>query len=65
MDAFSPDVEPRTSGRPAPAFEVIDHDIHPVLRNGLSTIYPYMPPPWQERYIRNRATIEGANNVPA
>jgi hypothetical protein len=37
MDPFSPDVEPRTSGKPAPAFEVIDCDVHPVLRNGLST----------------------------
>ncbi len=44
--------------------EVIDCDVHPVLRNGLPTIYPYMPKAWSERFIRKRASLEQGQNSP-
>ena len=42
----------------------MDCDVHPVLGDGLSTVYPSMPRAWCERFLRKRASIEAANNVP-
>lgn len=64
MDASSPDADLARRINLGPSLEVIDCDVHPVLKNGLPTIYPYMPRPWQERFIRKRASIEAANNAP-
>jgi predicted TIM-barrel fold metal-dependent hydrolase len=64
VDVSTPDAERAIERTPAPGLEVIDCDVHPVLKNGLATVYPYMPRPWQERFVRKRASIEAANNVP-
>jgi hypothetical protein len=42
----------------------MDCDVHPMLGDGLSTVYPSMPRAWCERFLRKRASIEAANNVP-
>lgn len=44
--------------------KIIDCDVHPVLRGGLSAVYPYLPKPWVERLVRKKASIEAANNAP-
>lgn len=34
---------------------VIDCDVHPLLPNGIRSLYPYMTEAWRERFIRKRA----------
>jgi uncharacterized protein len=64
VDISSPDGRRGARADAVPACEVIDCDVHPVLGDGLATIYPYMPRAWRERFVRKRASIEAANNVP-
>ena len=46
------DLDAIAGGAGRDGMEVIDCDVHPVLRNGLPTVYPYMPKAWSERFIR-------------
>lgn len=41
--------------------EIIDCDVHPLLRNGLADLYPYMEEPWRQRFIRKRASAAISN----
>ncbi|WP_424139767.1 amidohydrolase family protein [Roseomonas chloroacetimidivorans] len=39
---------------------IIDCDVHPMLAEGLSGLYPYMPEPWVERFRRKEAAHAAA-----
>jgi uncharacterized protein len=41
----------------ADKLRIIDCDVHPYAKSGLVSLFPYMPRPWKERFIRNRATV--------
>lgn len=50
------------SGNAAPDYGkathgVIDCDVHPYAKNGIASVFPYMPEPWKERFLRKRATV--------
>jgi predicted TIM-barrel fold metal-dependent hydrolase len=34
---------------------IIDCDVHPLLKDGFASLYPYMQPAWRERFVRKRA----------
>ena len=34
---------------------IVDCDVHPLLKQGFASLYPYMPMPWRERFKRKRA----------
>ena len=34
---------------------IIDCDVHPLYADGVRSLYPYMPHPWSERFIRKQA----------
>ena len=34
---------------------IIDCDVHPVFADGLRSLYPYMPDPWKQRFVRKNA----------
>jgi uncharacterized protein len=36
---------------------IIDCDVHPYVKGGLESVYPYMPTAWKERFIRKRANV--------
>lgn len=40
----------------ASRLRVVDCDVHPVLPNGLSDVFPYLSEPWRQRLLRKRAS---------
>ena len=40
--------------------KVIDCDVHPTVRGGLASVYPYMPDPWKQRFMRKRAEVHAS-----
>ena len=47
--------DPAMIARPDIATGVIDCDVHPLLKQGFASLYPYMPLAWRERFKRKRA----------
>ncbi len=43
------------TARPDVATDIIDCDVHPLLKQGFVGLYPYMPLAWRERFKRKRA----------
>ena len=41
----------------ATRLKVIDCDVHPTVRGGLASVYPYMPDAWRQRFLRKRAEV--------
>ena len=39
------------------ALKVVDCDVHPYVKDGISSVFPYMPVAWQERFKRKRANV--------
>ncbi len=45
---------------PAPqrkTFPVIDCDVHPLTKSGITSVFPYMPEAWKERFVRKGAVV--------
>ena len=40
---------------------IFDCDVHPVPKQGLSSLEPYLPKAWQERFARKQAMHDGLN----
>lgn len=40
---------------------IFDCDVHPVPKAGLTSLTPYLPKAWQERFARKRAIHDGLN----
>jgi len=40
------------------ALKVIDCDVHPTVRGGLSAVYPYMPKAWSRRFEQKKASVQ-------
>jgi predicted TIM-barrel fold metal-dependent hydrolase len=38
---------------------IIDCDVHPLLKDGIRSLYPYMPTAWRQRFMRKRAHLGG------
>jgi predicted TIM-barrel fold metal-dependent hydrolase len=38
--------------------KVIDCDVHPTVRGGLSAVYPYMPKAWSKRFEQKKASVQ-------
>ena len=36
---------------------IIDCDIHPIVKGGMKSLYPYMPLPWQKRLKQKAAEV--------
>ena len=39
------------------AFKVVDCDVHPYVKDGIKSVFPYMPEAWQQRFTRKRAVV--------
>ncbi len=37
--------------------KVIDCDVHPYVKDGIRSVFPYMPEAWQQRFTRKRAVV--------
>jgi predicted TIM-barrel fold metal-dependent hydrolase len=52
----------RQAGRETKArLRIFDCDVHPVPRDGLNTLAPYIPRAWKERFDRKQALHDGLN----
>lgn len=49
----------RTS--PAAKLRIFDCDVHPVPNEGLTSLTPYLPKAWKERFDRKQAIHDGLN----
>ena len=38
---------------------IVDCDVHPLFRDGIRSLYPYMPDAWKQRFLRKRAHLAG------
>ena len=38
---------------------IVDCDVHPLFADGIRSLYPYMPDPWKQRFVRKRAHLAG------
>ena len=56
---------PLVTDRPAAAqsLGIIDCDVHFTLTEGIAQLYPYMPKPWHERFLRKRGARAGAGLI--
>jgi uncharacterized protein len=54
MSVLSESAENRPA---AERLRMIDCDVHPYARSGIASLFPYMPSPWKERFLRNRAAV--------
>ena len=43
------------------ALRIFDCDVHPVPKKGLTSLAPYLPKAWQERFARKQAMHDGLN----
>lgn len=39
------------------ALKVIDCDVHPYVKDGIKSVFPYMPVAWKQRFIRKNAHV--------
>ena len=46
----------RDRSKQASVLKIIDCDVHPTVRGGIASIYPYMPEAWSRRFIRKNAS---------
>jgi hypothetical protein len=47
----------RDRSKQASVLKIIDCDVHPTVRGGIASIYPYMPEAWSRRFIRKNASM--------
>jgi predicted TIM-barrel fold metal-dependent hydrolase len=52
---------PRAGRDAASRLRIFDCDVHPVPRDGLQTLAPYLPRAWKERFDRKQALHDGLN----
>ena len=53
-----PEKQPSTGQqRTQSAFKVVDCDVHPYVKDGIKSVFPYMPEAWQQRFTRKRAVV--------
>jgi predicted TIM-barrel fold metal-dependent hydrolase len=55
MDVMTTDAAERR--RAKSAVRVLDCDVHPTVRGGMQSIYPYMPEAWSRRFVRKNASM--------
>jgi predicted TIM-barrel fold metal-dependent hydrolase len=48
-------VESKTSNKQLG--RIIDCDVHPYVKGGMESVFPYMPKAWKERFVRKRANV--------
>jgi predicted TIM-barrel fold metal-dependent hydrolase len=53
--SIAAELERDTAAKPDLSTGIVDCDVHPLLRNGFASLYPYMETPWRERFKRKRA----------
>ena len=58
MDTIEP-----AQQRQAAKLKVIDCDVHPYVKDGIKSVFPYMPEAWMQRFVRKRAHV-GGNSRP-
>jgi predicted TIM-barrel fold metal-dependent hydrolase len=55
-DTAMPDAIPPPTGSTS-SYGVIDCDVHPYVKQGIESVYPYMPAAWKQRFIRKRVSL--------
>jgi len=47
----------QTSTDQQSTYKVVDCDVHPYVKEGIKSVFPYMPEAWQQRFTRKRAMV--------
>jgi uncharacterized protein len=55
--AMTDTIERRNPGA-GTVFKLIDCDVHPTVRGGLSAVYPFMPKAWSKRFEQKKASVQ-------
>jgi uncharacterized protein len=61
MDELKEFAKADTHGGQGTKLRVFDCDVHPVPRDGLDSLSPYLPRAWKERFARKQAMHDGLN----
>jgi hypothetical protein len=61
MNALNELTKADTKTSPDAKLRIFDCDVHPVPKEGLASLTPYLPKAWKERFDRKQAIHDGLN----